>query len=1007
MSDLPKHVGPFEVRDRLGHGGMGMVYLAYDPMLDRSVAVKVLRVPDEETRRRFLREARLHAKVQHPHIVNIYAVGEHEGQPYLAMEYIAGSTLAAIVRNGDEVPLARKVTWLAELSAGLDHAHRYGVVHRDVKPSNILIARETGRLRLLDFGIAHGQEAMGMTMAGMVIGTPQYMSPEQITGKPVDARSDIFSVGLVGYELLAGRQAFGGDNVFDISRRIVGEPPAPLASLCREAPPTLLRIIEKCIEKSPDDRYQDARQLERELMSVARRLDPDHTMVSMPLAAPTAVLESQSDGTDPPSTAAAALASRVREAVGDGRLAEAEQLLRDLQARHAHTPGLSGLRVLVEEARQMSQAVELAADAERALSRSHLTEAQALIDDIERLAPSWSGVTALRRHLQSLQNERRIADVVGLITSSLDASRLDDAEPALRELAALAPKHPELATLRSRYHARIAEQQAASLASRARIALQQDQLDDAAALVAEALAIAPGNHDALSVQELVGQRRRAQRLARASQKVQSALDAGQPVAARSAFDQLVRMDPRHPHLDSLRKRVERLERGEEPDTLSGARPLTSPPGGPVASPVVPVPVLAGAGASGVVTAAPPPPEPGALALDDEDEWQISRATLPGADVAADAHEPQTSSLPGWALPVAGVLLIALLGTGGWMMWGRPATTDGDTAAETTTTATADGSAAAPDTAPHSTDETSETSSADAPTPVTSGGADSNVAGPPAKAPGPAPGPAAAALARVQQLATAGRYPEAFAALGDVPGLSTNARQTEQRRLAEHARERSDVARRTATDFRAGTTDAFMQGASRQQLGDDHFKGGRMRQAVLEFARARDAFEAAVAARAAQAGVAPPTVPSAPAEPATGTPAPGQGPAPAADASKATEVSKTTGAAMANWKSEQVQAVVQSFRQAYEARNIAALRRLWPSMDSTTERRFRGTFGIPGELQWIPISQRVVRQPDKATIFASVTNITPLPEGTDRRDVAVTIDVAPQGDALVITSFRQQ
>src|SRR5690606_25623466 len=132
---------------------MGMVYLAHDPMLDRPVAVKVLRVPDDETRRRFLREARLHAKVQHPHIVNIYAVGEHEGQPYLAMEYIAGSTLAAIIRNEDEVPLARKVAWLAELAAGLDHAHHYGIVHRDVKPSNILIqigrppCRETERCR--------------------------------------------------------------------------------------------------------------------------------------------------------------------------------------------------------------------------------------------------------------------------------------------------------------------------------------------------------------------------------------------------------------------------------------------------------------------------------------------------------------------------------------------------------------------------------------------------------------------------------------------------------------------------------------------------------------------------------------------------------------------------------------------------------------------------------------------------------------------------------------------
>src|SRR5690606_13183046 len=131
------------------------------------------------------------------------------------------------------------------------------------------------------------------------------------------------SVRLVGYDLLPGKQAVGGATGFDISRRIVSEPPAPLASACRTAPVSLLRIVEKCLEKAPEARYQDARQLERELMSVARRLDPDHTLMSVPLTAPTAVVDSQSDGNEDPSTAAAALAVRVREAVAAGQLAEA------------------------------------------------------------------------------------------------------------------------------------------------------------------------------------------------------------------------------------------------------------------------------------------------------------------------------------------------------------------------------------------------------------------------------------------------------------------------------------------------------------------------------------------------------------------------------------------------------------------------------------------------------------------------------------------------------------
>lgn len=992
-----------------------MVYLGYDPMLDRPVAVKVLRVPDDETRRRFLREARLHAKVQHPHIVNIYAVGEHEGQPYLAMEYIAGSTLAAIIRGGEDVPLARKVTWLAELSAGLDHAHRYGIVHRDVKPSNILVTRETGRLRLLDFGIAHGQEALGMTMAGMVIGTPQYMSPEQITGKSVDARSDIFSVGLVGYELLTGKQAFGGDNVFDISRRIVSEPPAPLASACRNAPTSLLRIIEKCLEKTPEARYQDARQLERELMSVARRLDPDHTLMSVPLTAPTAVLDTQPEANDDPSTAAAAIAVRVREAVAQGQLAEAEQLLRDLRARHARVPGLSGLRVLVEEARQMSQAIDLARDAERALEQTHLTEAQALIEDIERLAPAWSGLAPLRRQLQTLQNERRIADVVQRISASLEADRLDAAEPALRELAALAPAHPDLSTLRSRYHTKIAHQQAASLASRARVALQQDQLDDAAALVAEALAIAAGNEDALSVQELVGQRRRAQRVARAAQKVLAAIDAGQPVSARKALEQLQRMDAAHPDLDALQLRVERLERGEEPDTTSGLRPVKPVA---VAAPVATAPPLVGprVEAHAPLTVGPP----AAIALDDDDELHISRAELPIVDAHGDvaADGPASGTLR-WALPAAAVLLVALLGAGYWFLWsGRAPAASAN--AQRGSAGPVQGSEA-PNVAPASLQDQEGRAPADtspaanAPSGAApSGAASSPVATPATVSPSgeslsgqPLSGRAAtdAGLRRVQQLASGGRYAEAFAALGQVPGLTRNAVALEQERLAETAKEGAELARRTASDFRAGATDAFIQGGSRLQIGNDHFKAGRMRQAVAEYARARDAFELALSTRAAQAGVPAPVLPAAP--PPTPAPGTGQAPAPAAGPAAPATATSADGP-MANWKSEQVQAVVQQFRAYYEQRNIAGILRLWPSIDPASERRLRGTFGIPGELQWIPVSQRVVRQQDKATVIASIMNVTPLPEGTpDRRTLNVTIDIAPQGDALVITSLRQQ
>lgn len=1000
MTDLPRFVGPFEVRDRLGHGGMGMVYLAHDPMLDRPVAVKVLRVPDDETRRRFLREARLHAKVQHPHIVNIYAVGEHEGQPYLAMEYIAGSTLAAIIRNEDEVPLARKVAWLAELAAGLDHAHHYGIVHRDVKPSNILITRDSGRLRLLDFGIAHGQEALGMTMAGMVIGTPQYMSPEQITGKPVDARSDIFSVGLVGYELLTGRQAFGGDNVFDISRRIVSEAPAPLATACPEVPAALVRVIEKCLEKAPEHRYQTGRQLERELLAIARRLDPDHTVISSPLTAPTLVAGA-GDGADPdPSTAAAALASRVRQAVQEGRLDEAEQLLRELQARHARVPGLSGLRVLVEEARLASQAINLAGDAERALARQHLTEAQALIEDIERLAPTWDGLASLRQQLQALLHERRVDEALQRVRGCLDAGALDEAEPALRQLAALAPGHPQLSELRSRYHQRIAAQQAATLAGRARVALQQDALDEAAALVAEALAISPGNDEALAVQELVGQRRRAQRVARAAQKVLAAIDSGQPVSARRALDQLQRLDAAHPDLDALRVRVERLERGEEPDTTTGLAVVTASTGAPR-------------------TAAPSPPTaaPAPAAMSVDDDLLISRPDLPAVSVLDAAEQVDTTYEDGPAgasrarVGIAAAVLLVAAALGYWFFVHAPSRT-------------ALASATIPDTTPLSTtapdslgaDIDMQPADLESVAPADPSGAASlpsatspsdarGTEGParlvaPADASGARAGDARAsrerALERVRQMASAGQVPEAFAALSSVPGLAGDALGAEERRLAEAAREHAEMARRAAADLRAGSTDAFLQGTSRQTLGDQHFKAGRMRDAAHQYVQARDAFVLALAGGTGGRAAEPAGAAGAVAATGGGATTPT---VPAGAPSASTSMSRFT--------REQIENVIARFRQAYESRSVDAIRRVWPSLDPPTERRFRGTFGIPGELQWIPLGQKIVRQDDRATVTATVLSISPLPQGQDRREITVTMEVVPQGDGLVIAGLRQQ
>ena len=280
-NQVPARIGAFEIRGLLGRGGMGVVYLAYEPALERLVALKVLAVYDESVQRRFLREARFAARVQHPHIVGIYAVGEHEGRPYIAMEYIAGETLATILLRDEPTSLGRRVQWLSELASGLAFAHRNGVVHRDVKPSNLIISRDSGLLRLLDFGIARDYDAGATSKA--IVGTPQYMSPEQVIGAHVDTRSDTFAFGLVAYELLTGVHAFEGDDAIEIVTRIVEAEPVPITSHVAGVPDDLVRLVHHCLEKAPDQRPQDMTQVLATLRRIIRKLESmsdDVTIVS-------------------------------------------------------------------------------------------------------------------------------------------------------------------------------------------------------------------------------------------------------------------------------------------------------------------------------------------------------------------------------------------------------------------------------------------------------------------------------------------------------------------------------------------------------------------------------------------------------------------------------------------------------------------------------------------------------------------------------------------------------
>lgn len=247
---------------------MGVLYRAQDPVLERDVAIKVMSADfsdDEVGRSRFYREARAVARLQHRNIVTLYDFGEEQGSPFIVMEFLRGQTLAARLRTGPPLSVDEALDIAAQLGTGLHFAHAHGIIHRDVKPANIWLL-DDGGVKLLDFGIAKFGEST-LTTAGDVVGSVSYMSPEQLSGAPVDSRSDIFSAGIVLYELLTGRRPFHGDTPTAIMMRIIHDDPPPIDNAAA-LPAGLSDIVRRALEKSPDRRYQHGAELASDLQGL-------------------------------------------------------------------------------------------------------------------------------------------------------------------------------------------------------------------------------------------------------------------------------------------------------------------------------------------------------------------------------------------------------------------------------------------------------------------------------------------------------------------------------------------------------------------------------------------------------------------------------------------------------------------------------------------------------------------------------------------------------------------
>ncbi len=264
-------IGKYRIEGKIGSGGFGEVFKAYDPFIKRHVAIKTCAAEDENVADRFFQEAEIGGNLHHRNITIVYDFGVHEGLPYLIQEYLSGEDLDVKIKRRDYLPYTEKLLYLLQIARGLAYAHSQGVIHRDVKPANVRIL-EDGTAKIMDFGIAKlAQKESGLTQTGVTLGTASYLAPEQVRGDATDLRTDIFSFGILAYELLTYERPFQGQQISTVIYNLLNHEPEPISSHWPGAPPELVALVDRCLRKDAGQRFADGSELVRELEKLKKR----------------------------------------------------------------------------------------------------------------------------------------------------------------------------------------------------------------------------------------------------------------------------------------------------------------------------------------------------------------------------------------------------------------------------------------------------------------------------------------------------------------------------------------------------------------------------------------------------------------------------------------------------------------------------------------------------------------------------------------------------------------
>ena len=270
---MPEKIGKYEIEEKIGVGGFGVVYKGRDPFIKRAVAIKTCQVEDEEIRSRFFREAELAGNLQHPNITTIYDFGIERGIPYIVLEFLTGEDLDRKIKAGEAIPIREGIRILTEVCKGLHYAHEHNIIHRDIKPANIRIQHD-GSVKIMDFGIAKSIHLEShLTHTGIALGTAAFLAPEQIKGERLDRRTDIFSLGVLMYNLFTYRKPFAGDIISAILYNILNKEPESIRTHIPDFPRSLEAVVMKCLSKNPDQRFTTALEVQKALEKVRQELE--------------------------------------------------------------------------------------------------------------------------------------------------------------------------------------------------------------------------------------------------------------------------------------------------------------------------------------------------------------------------------------------------------------------------------------------------------------------------------------------------------------------------------------------------------------------------------------------------------------------------------------------------------------------------------------------------------------------------------------------------------------